>query len=165
MVETCHLWQPKHLPTPSIVIVLHIVDPHVSQDESKISISQNPILLACGLITSFHQTDVPMRDLEGRFEDNEAPGSSGKNNCRGIWYSTPYIMGVLILDPGFVGVEEQGEAAVGFLQGWAERSLGISLSCVTSDCTAFTKDGLLTLLETAWANSFRLQLAGIDSFV
>ena len=84
MVEICHLWQPKHLRTPSIVIVLHIADPHVSQVESKISISQNPILLAGRLKTRFHQTDVPTRDLEGRFEDNEAPGSSGKNNCRGI---------------------------------------------------------------------------------
>lgn len=66
-----HLWGSKDLWTPSILIALHIVDPHLSQVDSKIYISQNPILLVHRLIASYIQTDAPTRDLEGRFEDYE----------------------------------------------------------------------------------------------
>lgn len=52
-------------------------------------------------------------------------------------------MGVLILGPGFVGTKEQTETAVGFLQEFVQ----ISLSYITSECMAFTDDGLVALPE------------------
>lgn len=70
-MEIYHLWLPKDLQTSPILTVLHIVDPHLCQVESKICISQDSFLLAYRLLTSFHQT-YTKGDLEGRFENHEA---------------------------------------------------------------------------------------------
>lgn len=94
VVEICHLWPSRDLCTFSILVVLHIVDPHLSQVESKIHISQHPFLLACRLVTSSikqtHQQETWKADLKTM----RVLGSSGKNSCGGIWYPTASLAAV-----------------------------------------------------------------------
>lgn len=71
-------------------------------------------------------------------------GFSRKNSGGDIWYSIPSIVGAL-LGPRFVGTEEQ--TAVGVPQNWALGSLKISFNYITSECAAFTEDGLLAIPE------------------